>query len=111
MATRYLHFTTLVLAVSILVVGISGQFECGGDLNGIVYHCKPFVKKEGPYVPPSKECCTALNGANALCYCQYVTPKLERNISIEKALNIAGYCNCQDIPTDKCGSKFNYFYF
>jgi len=105
MAARCLHFATLVLTLSILVVGISAQFECGGDLNGIVYHCKPFVLKDGPTLPPSDLCCNALNGVDVSCYCQYVTPLLMQNISIDKALNVARNCELQDIPTGKCGSK------
>ena len=105
MASRCLGFATFILTASILVLGISAQFECGGDFNGIVYHCKPFVLKDGPTKPPSDECCTALNGVDVSCYCQYVTPRLERNISIDKALNVARNCELQDIPRGQCGSK------
>jgi len=105
MASRCLGFATLLLTASILVLGISAQFECGGDINGIVYHCKLFVLKDGPTKPPSDECCTALNGVDVSCYCQYVTPRLERNISIDKALNVARNCELQDIPRGQCGSK------
>ncbi|XP_045828645.1 putative lipid-transfer protein DIR1 [Trifolium pratense] len=104
MATKCSGFATLVLIASILVLEISAQIECGGDLTGIITQCKSFVKKDGPKIPPSKPCCEALKGANVPCYCKYVTPSIENMISIEKALYVAKTCQLQNIPTDKCGS-------
>jgi hypothetical protein len=105
MATRCLGLATLVLTASILVLEISAQIECGGNVTGIITQCKSFVSKDGPKIPPSKPCCDALKGANVSCYCKYVTPGIENMISIEKALYVAKTCQCQNIPTDKCGSK------
>ncbi|KAK2377902.1 hypothetical protein P8452_49521 [Trifolium repens] len=104
MATRCLGLATLVLTASILVLEISAQIECGGNVTGIITQCKSFVSKDGPKIPPSKPCCDALKGANVSCYCKYVTPSIENMISIEKALYVAKTCQCQNIPTDKCGS-------
>lgn len=110
MATRCLCFATLMLTASILVLGISAQIECGGNLIAIGKQCISFVQKEGPKVPPSKSCCEALQGANVSCYCKYVTPGIESKFSIEKALFVAKTCQAQNIPTDKCGSKLTSFY-
>ncbi|WJX59548.1 hypothetical protein P8452_44857 [Trifolium repens] len=86
------------------IIEISAQIECGGNVAGIITQCKSFVSKDGPKIPPSKPCCDALKGANVSCYCKYVTPGIENMISIEKALYVAKTCQCQNIPTDKCGS-------
>jgi len=66
MASRCLGFATLPLTPSILVLEISPQFECGGDLNDIVYHCKPFVLKDGQCC--HHKCCTTLKGVDVSCY-------------------------------------------
>ncbi|CAL5190683.1 unnamed protein product [Lathyrus oleraceus] len=102
MTTRYLGFAALVLTACML--GISVEFECGGDLAGIQTQCESFVKKDGPKIPPSKPCCEALKGADITCYCKYLTPPIEKLLSIEKVLFVAKTCQCQNIPTDKCGS-------
>jgi hypothetical protein len=61
MASRCLGFAILVLIASILVLEISAQIECGGNVTGIITQCKRFVSKDGPKIPPSKPCCDALN--------------------------------------------------
>ncbi|KAI5445464.1 hypothetical protein KIW84_013628, partial [Lathyrus oleraceus] len=104
MATRCLYFATIMLTASILVLGISAQFECGGNIIGIRAQCITFVQKGGENFPPSESCCAALKGANISCYCKYVTPFIESKISIEKAIYVANACHAQNIPTDKCGS-------
>ncbi|CAI8603495.1 unnamed protein product [Vicia faba] len=104
MATRCLCFATIMLTASILVLEISAQLECGGNLIGIKTQCSSFIQKEGKTIPPSESCCAALKGANISCYCKYVTPVVENMVSIEKALYVAKTCQAQNIPTDKCGS-------
>ncbi|XP_058743085.1 putative lipid-transfer protein DIR1 [Vicia villosa] len=103
MATRCLCLATIMLTASILVLGISAQIECGGNLVGLETQCLPFIKKEGKTVPPSAACCAALKGADISCYCKYLGP-IESQISIEKVLYVAKYCQAKNIPTDKCGS-------
>jgi len=46
MASRCLGFATLPLTPSILVLEISPQFECGGDLNGIVLGFPPLQRTD-----------------------------------------------------------------
>ncbi|XP_045828649.1 putative lipid-transfer protein DIR1 [Trifolium pratense] len=104
MATRCLGFATLVLTASILILEISSQTECGGDISQIKTQCRGFVEKDGPKIPPSEPCCEAMKGLDVSCRCKYVTPGVEAKISIEKALYVAQTCQCQNIPTDKCGS-------
>ncbi|CAK8532150.1 unnamed protein product [Lathyrus sativus] len=104
MATRCLCFATIMLIASILVLGISAQFECGGNIIAIKTQCQTFVQKGGEKIPPSESCCAAIKDANVSCYCKYVTPAVESMISIEKALYVAKTCQAQNIPTDKCGS-------
>ncbi|CAJ2633914.1 unnamed protein product [Trifolium pratense] len=103
MATRYLGLT-LMLTISILMLGIYAQFECGGNLSEFVIQCRRYVEKEGPKTQPSKACCDALKGADFSCYCKYLTSSVEDTISIEKALYVARTCQVKNIPTDKCGS-------
>ncbi|CAK8538883.1 unnamed protein product [Lathyrus sativus] len=102
MTTRYLGFATLVLTACML--GISVEFECGGDIVAIKTQCERFVQKGGPKIPPSKSCCEALKDADITCYCKYLTPDIEKMLSIEKVLFVAKTCRCKNIPTDKCGS-------
>jgi hypothetical protein len=110
MATKCLGFATLMLTASILMLGISAQFNCGGNFLGIASDCRSYVEKEGPQTPPSEACCEALKGADFKCYCDNITP-YEGMISIEKALYVARYCQVQNIPTDKCGSKLISLFF
>jgi hypothetical protein len=112
MATRCLGFATLMLTASILMLGISAQLvlDCGGNLLGIVINCVSYVGNGGPQTPPSEACCEALKGADFKCYCDNITP-YEGMISIEKALYVARYCQVQNIPTDKCGSKLISLFF
>ncbi|KAL5068771.1 hypothetical protein RYX36_019658 [Vicia faba] len=103
MATRCLCFATIMLTASILVLGISAQLECGGNLIGLETQCMPFIQKDGKTIPPSKSCCAALKGADISCYCKYLAP-IEGKISFEKVLYVAKTCQAQNIPTEKCGS-------
>jgi predicted nuclease of restriction endonuclease-like (RecB) superfamily len=46
MATRFLGLATLLLIASILVLEISAQTECGGDISAIETQCRSFYEKE-----------------------------------------------------------------
>ncbi|KAJ1435958.1 Bifunctional inhibitor/plant lipid transfer protein/seed storage helical domain [Sesbania bispinosa] len=99
----------LILTTSILVLGnlpnISGQFECAPDLGAIVTECEPYVAKQGPQTPPSKDCCDALKGADFPCLCKYVTGIVEKLISFDKATYVANTCHVKTAPPGtKCGS-------
>ncbi|XP_045828878.1 uncharacterized protein LOC123920629 [Trifolium pratense] len=94
---RCLGFATLMLTISILMLGIYAQSECGSDLNVINIQCRSFIGKDGPKIPPSEPCCAAMKDLDVSCYCKYVTPIIEEKISIEKALYVAETCHSQNI--------------
>jgi hypothetical protein len=106
MATRFLGLATLLLIASILVLEISAQTECGGDISAIETQCRSFYEKEGPQIPPSDACCDTMRGLDVTCYCnKYVTQDILKIISLEKALYVVETCQAQNIPKDNCGSK------
>ncbi|KAJ1435949.1 Bifunctional inhibitor/plant lipid transfer protein/seed storage helical domain [Sesbania bispinosa] len=113
MARRFLDYTMLVLvATNLIVLGnlvpsIAGETEavCAGNLVSILSECKNFIKKEGKRTPPSKTCCSVLQGADVPCLCQYINPFIERYISVEKSIYVAKTCGCKiPPPGSKCGS-------
>ncbi|XP_057428619.1 putative lipid-transfer protein DIR1 [Lotus japonicus] len=108
MTIRHLAFAMLVLSSTILVFekvsGISAQLECKGSLSGIVSQCQAFVKKEGPQILPSDACCETLKAADIPCLCKYITPVIQSQISIEKAIYVVKTCGGTVPPGTKCGS-------
>ncbi|XP_004514075.1 putative lipid-transfer protein DIR1 [Cicer arietinum] len=102
--TRSLIFATLMITACILMLGISAQFECGGDLIGMLHECKGTARKDGPSTPPSEVCCGALSGFDASCLCNYVTSDIvDRVLDMDKTINLFRTCDSKNIPNDKCG--------
>ncbi|KAJ1383398.1 Bifunctional inhibitor/plant lipid transfer protein/seed storage helical domain [Sesbania bispinosa] len=109
MAIRFLYFAMLVLVASILVLenlpSTSAQFECVSHYETVVTECVKYVSKKKPQTPPSKACCDSVKDANATCLCNYVTPLLEKLISVDKAFFVGKTCKVKLPPSGtKCGS-------
>lgn len=105
------------VALAVLVVAgilFSGEhasaISCEDDVIGLVTKCKEFVKKEGPIVKPSEDCCAVVKKANVPCVCSLVTKQIEDLISMEKVFYVAKSCGKKVSPGTKCGSKsFDFF--
>ncbi|TKY57342.1 pectinesterase 55 [Spatholobus suberectus] len=111
MATRCLAFAMLVVAGIVvrgnLPAGISAQTECGGDFSSIITTCNAFFQKQGPEIPPSQRCCEVLKNVDVPCLCKYITPPIEAQISVEKAIYVARTCGCSVPAGIKCGSSLD----
>ena len=107
MVTRCLAFAVFVI-VSIVVLGNmpSVSAQCQDKIPDIISHCNQFVKKEGPKILPSDDCCAVLKDADIPCLCKYVITEAEAIISMDKAIYVARTCGCSvPAPGTKCGSK------
>ncbi|XP_008776640.1 uncharacterized protein LOC103696715 [Phoenix dactylifera] len=97
----------LVLAFAIagsLLSGAGAQGGCPGDFDALVKQCKEYVGKSGPLVPPSVQCCSVVKSADIPCICKYVTPEVEKVISMEKVVYVAKQCSRPLKHGSKCGS-------
>ncbi|GMN20339.1 hypothetical protein TIFTF001_045321 [Ficus carica] len=100
---------TLALAIFVLTgtlmfgnYGVSAT-TCQIDVRDVVTECAKFVSKLGPEVPPSHECCEAIKPIDVQCACKLVTEKIEKLISMDKAVYVARTCGI-DVPKGmKCG--------
>ncbi|EHA8591976.1 putative Protease inhibitor/seed storage/lipid transfer family protein [Cocos nucifera] len=100
----------LALALAFAVTGSlpSGAHAEGGcqqDFDALVKQCSAFVQKTGPFVPPSAQCCSVIQHADIPCVCKYITPKVEKLISMEKVVYILKQCGRPLKHGSKCGSR------
>lgn len=114
MAIKNIEFALLMLVIGGFVVignlaGISAQTACGGDLSTIFSKCGRFFQKDGSEILPSQGCCNVLKNVDIPCLCKYITPEIEKQISVEKAIYVARFCGCSVPAGLKCGSKFFFF--
>lgn len=111
MDIRCLRFSILVFTLGVLVLGISAEFPCKGDLEAIILNCKEFVEKDTPQIPPSQACCETLKASDIPCLCKNVPPEDEKLISMEKTIYVLTTCGCEiPPPGDKCGSKLVFYH-
>ncbi|XP_058107151.1 uncharacterized protein LOC131250827 [Magnolia sinica] len=109
MAVSNIHLSLLVFLVAgILLSGykraLADDVDCKGDLSDLIQECSDYVKKSGPPVPPSQECCVVVRRVDLPCVCKYVTKEVEKIISMEKVVYIAKYCKRPLKPGTKCES-------
>ncbi|ONK78448.1 uncharacterized protein A4U43_C02F18890 [Asparagus officinalis] len=78
---------------------------CKGDLAALTQQCATYVKIPGPPVPPSGACCKAIQGSDVPCICRkYITPRVEKVISMKKLVYVAAKCGRPFAHKSKCGS-------
>ncbi|XP_073113563.1 uncharacterized protein [Elaeis guineensis] len=78
--------------------------DCHGDVTALIKQCKDYVKKEGPQVAPSVQCCQVVKHVDVPCVCKHVTPRIEEMISMEKAVYVAKECGRPLKHGCRCGS-------
>ena len=81
----------------------SGQ--CQGDVEGLMKECSKYVQKQGPKMSPSQGCCSVIKNVDLPCVCKHITDDVEKIISMEKSVYVAGICGKPLIHGTKCGSK------
>jgi len=117
MGIRYLGFAILVLATSILVLGINASaIEKTGcsyrTRAAILLKCAKFIQILGPEITPSDQCCAVIKAADIPCLCNHIPKNAEHIISMKKFVDAAHTCG-STIPTpgSTCGSKLNFYFF
>ncbi|XP_065864122.1 uncharacterized protein [Euphorbia lathyris] len=101
-----------VVIATLLIVGtlilndqkVSASGLCATRIPSLITHSAKFVKKHGPKIPPSGDCCVAVKAVNRSCVCKYVTPKVESIISMDKVVYVARTCGLKVDSGTKCGS-------
>ena len=107
------NFGVRTLALAILV--ITGTLMIGNyrvttttchrhHIHGLKTKCAKFVTKEGPKILPSEEQGDQTHTCSH-CACKHVTKKVEKSISMEKAVYVAKSCGKHVPKGMKCGSK------
>ncbi|KAJ0021656.1 hypothetical protein Pint_30932 [Pistacia integerrima] len=91
MATPSLKLTLLTIFTILLVKGFSSeeheqqQRPCGSvDGLAVLLGCQNFLLKDGPKVPPSGDCCKAVEEIGMNCTCKIITKDIEAILSMEK---------------------------
>ncbi|KAL4204302.1 hypothetical protein AMTRI_Chr01g131450 [Amborella trichopoda] len=88
-----------------MVVRSQDEPDCENDINQLTSQCLEYVKKDGPQLPPSGRCCSAVQAANMPCVCKHVTKEIDQYISVTKVIYVAKHCN-RPLPSGtKCGNK------
>ena len=110
MAVNKINFFPVVLLViaGILISGrniVSGQGQC--DFQALKV-CWDYVKKEGDMIPPSPDCCNAIQKTDMSCICQHLPPGICTVISMKKVVYVTDYCK-KPLGGPTCGSKISLF--
>ncbi|KAL2329191.1 hypothetical protein Fmac_022618 [Flemingia macrophylla] len=100
------HLTlALLVVVGCLVYNtkeVSGQ--CGGSVTDLVSQCSQFVQKSGPFIKPSRGCCTVLRKFNVPCACKLITKEVASLVSVPKAVFVARSCGLNLPAGMHCGA-------
>ncbi|XP_023908312.2 uncharacterized protein LOC112019990 [Quercus suber] len=91
---------TVILSSSNNVVGQG----CLGDVQGLISQCASYVKKGGPKIKPSPQCCDVIKKADIPCVCKQLTAEIEKAIDMEKMVFVAKTCGKPLAPGSKCGA-------
>ncbi|KAK8697591.1 hypothetical protein V6N13_113732 [Hibiscus sabdariffa] len=103
MGSSSFHFLSLAaLVITATLSGVSA--ECETSIPSLISQCSQYVKIAGPEVPPSKDCCDVVKSLDVPCICKFVTPEVEKLISMEKAVFVGRSCGLTIQSGMKCGS-------
>ncbi|XP_075633685.1 uncharacterized protein LOC142606181 [Castanea sativa] len=95
----------MLMATIILISGnhqVSAQ--CQASIPSLASQCLSSVKRFGPKIPPSAECCAVVKGVDIPCVCKLVTRIVEFIISMEKVVYVGRSCGLTIQPGTICGS-------
>ncbi|KAK6933837.1 Bifunctional inhibitor/plant lipid transfer protein/seed storage helical domain [Dillenia turbinata] len=107
MASSYTRVLAIIVIVGLIsLAGGSYQVsaQCEGAIPVLIEKCKSFVLIPGPQIPPSSECCALIKTANVPCLCDFMTPIIEKIVSMEKVVFVARTCGLSVPQGMKCGS-------
>ncbi|KAE8711355.1 putative Bifunctional inhibitor/lipid-transfer protein/seed storage 2S albumin superfamily protein [Hibiscus syriacus] len=106
MASSSFGFLSLMLVVVGTLLGeyngVSAQ--CETSIPSLVSQCSEYIRVPGPEIPPSTDCCDVVKSVDIPCICKYVTPEIEKLVSMEKVVFVATACGLTLQPGMKCGS-------
>ncbi|WOL12777.1 male-cone protein 1-like [Canna indica] len=111
MAQKKLSFFlfTLLVAFAFLVASPSANAQkCGASFADLISQCREFVKKSGPKVDPSKECCGVVKKLDIPCVCDNLPDGIDLIVSLEKAVYVAQKCGKTVKKGTKCGGNFEF---
>ncbi|KAH7560689.1 hypothetical protein ACOSP7_017005 [Xanthoceras sorbifolium] len=94
----------LMLAGTLILSDYQVSAQCGVNFSQLVSQCSQYVTIPGPKIPPSEGCCTVLKPIDIPCACKYVTPDIEKLVSMDKAVYVGRTCGLKIEPGTKCGS-------
>ncbi|CAL5192980.1 unnamed protein product [Lathyrus oleraceus] len=98
---RYLGFAMFVFISCFLVLGITAA----ADPTLMLPKCTKYIKRFGPKIPPSKQCCAAMKMVDISCFCRNPPIKFETIFSMSRFVYAATTCACKTPPPGtKCGS-------
>ncbi|XP_075644123.1 male-cone protein 1-like [Castanea sativa] len=105
----YFNTNIFLLAFFAIIVILSssnnvvGQ-DCQGDMQGLMSQCSSYVKKDGPKIKPSPQCCDVIKKADIPCVCKRLTAEIEKAINMDKVVFVANTCGKPLVPGSKCGA-------
>ncbi|KAK8655163.1 hypothetical protein V6N13_107753 [Hibiscus sabdariffa] len=98
-------FQFLSLSALVMVATLCGvSADCVTSIPSLVSKCSQYVKIPGPEVQPSMDCCDVVKSLDVPCICKFVTPELQKLISMEKVVFVGRSCGLTVPPGMKCGS-------
>lgn len=103
---RFMTSAILIIAASLAFTDHGVSAQCETSIPSLISYCSEYVRVSGPKVPPSQECCNVITHLDMPCLCQFVTPDVEKLVSMEKVMFVGRSCGLNIQPGMKCGSKF-----
>ncbi|KAL6868152.1 hypothetical protein ACP4OV_014997 [Aristida adscensionis] len=102
---RLLLACLLLLSLAMAAPTMAAAQVCGVEMVDLIVQCQDYVRPPAePKVEPSAACCDVIERADIPCLCNMITPVVEKSISMEKAVFVAGFCGSPLQPGSNCGS-------
>jgi len=86
-----------------------GEQDCYGERDTLMQVCRETLRHDLDYKHPSVSCRRVVRKSDLACICRVLTDDDEKQISVDKFLQLARECGKPVTGTPKCGSKFFYY--
>ncbi|KAK2662842.1 hypothetical protein Ddye_001416 [Dipteronia dyeriana] len=106
MANKHFFALAMLMVAGTLILGghqVSAQL-CGVNLSQLGSQCSVYISISGPKTPPSEGCCSVVKTIDVPCACAFITPDVEKRISMDKAVYVGRTCGLKIESGTKCGS-------
>ena len=86
-----------------------GEQDCYAERDSVIHECMETLRHDAPYKHPTASCRRVVRRSDVACICRVLTDDDEKQISVDKFLQLARECGRPVIGVPKCGSKLFYY--